>query len=89
VSIRGRKMTLAAKTVYHNGSIDTRFGPPLFFIRQNLYGNFSPTPTKEPRVNPKFKPNLVGEILSLNVHHLVTAQVLEVLSLFKLGNKKT
>jgi hypothetical protein len=27
-----RKRTLAAKTVYHNGSIDTSFVPPLFSL---------------------------------------------------------
>ncbi len=32
--IWGRKRTFADKTVYPNGSIDTSFDTPLFFIRQ-------------------------------------------------------
>jgi hypothetical protein len=32
VSIYGRKRTLADKTVYQNGSIDTSFDPPLFSL---------------------------------------------------------
>jgi hypothetical protein len=33
VSIGAGKRTLAGKTVYKNGSIDTSFDPPLFSLR--------------------------------------------------------
>ncbi len=46
VSIWSRKMTLADKTVYQNGSIDTSFGPLLFSLDSTNKWNIQVSPGK-------------------------------------------